>query len=435
MIIFFKKLLLLSCFFSSLMIFSQEDFKRDSIPAFQIKLLNINFRDFVIIDKLVYAVTNDDRLIILNIENKKFIDTKQTFASIALNSKNKIIGVTRDGIVKEQINKNKYVTRDKVDGKVYKILVDKNDDFIVITDEYVRYKKENFIPEKDSPMYRKAGRLNNGNRSLIPIDVYYLDDENRVWFGYDAGEWGGDVCFFDLNKKQLFSEDYIDMSVPNENYTEEKTDKWNPKTRTKTKAEALKDYPDKVKVVNGDTILKFPSNLYISNIKGVTQNEKGHYYIATSMMHFYVSSGLSKKIKTTEKDYYKDIDISDVLEYKVYRKKKEKYIDTDGKVKESIIQEWKESLEYLGGITFNPFDKKVYYYTNNGFWKLLENNNLTSKEFIFKPWIYWKAGLPDAVGYQMNVTKFEFISEKEIIFLTTMNGIGYFDGKTVTYFK
>src|SRR5690606_34331895 len=117
---------------------------------------------------------------------------------IAKTKQNKIIALTNNRKVIQQTNDNNFVIKDTFEGNPHKILVDKNDDFIIVTTEYVRYKNENFIPEKGSPMYRKAGRF-GGNTSLIPIDVYYIDNENRIWFGYDAGEWGGDVCFFDLN--------------------------------------------------------------------------------------------------------------------------------------------------------------------------------------------------------------------------------------------
>jgi hypothetical protein len=429
-----KLVLIFFCLTFSNAFLAQVTVKKDSVFAKNITVFNSNYKEFEVVGNLVYAITKGDSLIQINLKNNKTSIVKNNIKSIAKNQQSKIIALTDKGKVLHQIRKKKFDVVDSFDGNAHKILVDKNNNHIIVTSKYVRYQNENFIPEDGSPMYRKAGRVGK-SKTLIPIDVYYLDDENRVWFGYDAGEWGGDICFFDLNKKQLFSEDYIDTSVPNENYTEEKTDKWNPKIRWKTKAELLKDYPDKVKVIERDTILKFPSNLYISNIKGVTQNEKGDYYIATSMMHFSVRSGLSKKIKTDQKNFYKNIDISEVLEHKVYEEKKWEYIDNDGKIKETTSHPWKESFEYLGGITYNPYDKKVYYYTNNGFWKLIENENTYSKEFIFRPWINWTYGMEDAVGYQMNVTKFEFISEKELVFLTTNNGIGYFDGKSVKYFK
>jgi hypothetical protein len=429
-----KIVLVFFCFTFSNTFIAQVTVKKDSVIAKNITVFNSNFKEFEVVGNLVYAITKGDSLIQINLKNNRTSIVKNNVKSITKNQQNKIIALTDKGKVLQQIRKKNFKVVDSFEGNAHKILVDKNNNYIIVTSKYVRYQKENFIPEDDSPMYRKAGRVGK-SKTLIPIDVYYLDDESRVWFGYDAGEWGGDICFFDLNKKQLFSEDYIDTSVPNENYTEEKTDKWNPKIRWKTKAEELKDYPDKVKVIEGDTILKFPSNLYISNIKGITQNEKGDYYIAPSMMLFSVSSELSKKIKTGQKDFYKEIDISDVLEHEIYEEKKQEYIDNDGKIKETTSHPWKESLEYLGGITYNPYDKKVYYYTNNGFWKLIENENTYSKEFIFRPWINWTYGMADAVGYQMNVTKFEFISEKELVFLTTNNGIGYFDGKAIKYFK
>lgn len=429
-----KLVLIFFCLTFSNTFLAQVTVKKDSVFAKNIKVFNSNYKEFEVVGNLVYAITKGDSLIQINLSNNKTSIVNNNIKSIAKNQQNKIIALTDKGKVLQQFRKKKFDVVDSFDGNAYKILVDKNNNYIIITSKYVRYQNENFIPEDDSPMFRKAGRIGKSNM-LIPIDFYYLDDENRVWFGYDAGEWGGDVCFFDLNKKQLLSEDYIDTSVPNENYTEGKRNKWNPKIRWKTNEEKLRDYPDKVKVINGDTILKFPSNLHLSNVKGVTQNEKGDYYFATSMMHFSVRSELSKKIKTDQKDFYKKIDISDVLEHKVYEEKKWEYIDDDGKIKETISHPWKESLEYLGGITYNPYDKKVYYYTNNGFWKLIENENTYTKEFIFRPWINWTYGMEDVVGYQMNVTKFEFISEKELVFLTTNNGIGYFDGKSVKYFK
>jgi hypothetical protein len=91
--------------------------------------------------------------------------------------------------------------------------------------------------------------------------------------------------------------------------------------------------------------------------------------------------------------------------------------------------------EYLGTNTFNIFDNSFYYYSDKGFLKIIKNGDKYSKQLFFKPLITWTAGLANSVGYQMNVIKFEFISEKEIIFLTLNNGIGYFDGETVKYFK
>ena len=175
-------------------------------------------------------------------------------------------------------------------------------------------------------------------------------------------------------------------------------------------------------------------NLHYQNIKGITEDERGNIYTSESLMHFMVSGSITKFRKINKENFYKSIDISEVLEHKVYEKSTEEYIDSDGVTKTMELAEWKEVLEYLGAITHNYFDKHIYYYTNKGFFKIIEKENYYSKEFIFRPWITWTYGMSHSVGYQMNVIKMEFVSKQELVFLTSNNGIGYFDGVKVKYF-
>lgn len=398
-------------------------------------IFNTNYREFEIVDNFVYAVTNGDSLVRVDLINNTICLLKKNIKNIAKTKKSKILALTLEREVIKFTDNSNFKVIDVFIGNPHKILIDKKDNTIILSTECVRYKKKNYFPNEDSNMYLKSGRLRKDKQSIIPADVYYIDDKYRVWFGYDAGEWGGDICFFDLKRKKLFDEKYVDTEVPNEKYTEEEMDKWNPKFRFKTKAEELRDYPKIVKAIEGDTVFKFPYQLYISNIKGIAQNEVGDYYFATSLMHFFVRSNLEKKIKTQFEDFYRDIDLTDVLEHRTYKERTEEYIDQNNVVKKITVPMLKESLEYLGGLTYNTYNNHIYYYTNTGFWKLIENDTKISKEFVFKPLVLWTYGLPDAIGYQMNVTKFEFISENKMIFLTTNNGIGYYDGKEVVYFK
>lgn len=396
---------------------------KDSVYAKKINAFNTNYKEFEVVGNIIYALTNGDSLISINLVNDKSLFKKNNIKSITKSKNNKIYVLTDKGELLLKKNNKKYIVIDTFEGIPYKILMDKKDDFIIFSSKYVRYKNKNYIPQKDSPLFRKAGRVRSSS-TLIPADVYYVDNKNIVWFGYDAGEWGGDICFFDLNSK-LFYDDKSLSSFFNDKY-----DRW-----PKNDYELLKEYPNEVKIIEGDTIIRFPLDLYISNIKGITQNKNDDFYIATSLMHFSIESNLSKLNKTKEIEFYLKHNISNVLGHKVYEEKTENYYDNDGNIKTMNVPRWEESLEYLGSVTFNPFNKHVYYYTNNGFWKLIENKSNISKEFIFKPWISWKAGMPDAVGYQMNVSKFEFINENKIVFLTSNNGIGYFDGEKVKYFK
>ena len=74
----------------------------------------------------------------------------------------------------------------------YKILVDNHNEIIVFSDKAIHYKNSEYIPNVDSPFYRKAGRRKRSD-FLIPADFLFLDKNNYLWFAYDAGEWGGDV--------------------------------------------------------------------------------------------------------------------------------------------------------------------------------------------------------------------------------------------------
>lgn len=408
-----KKAIFISILLISTQLFSQSNLKKDSIPALHVKLLNTDYKDFVVVDKLIYAITKGDSLVVLNVKNDKLKFTNYLFTSITKNSKSKIIGVTNNGIVMEQNTKNNFVKKDKVEGKIYKILVDKYDDYIVITDEYIRYKKENFIPEKGTPMYRKSGRIRASDK-LIPANYIFLDKEQNIWFAYDAGEWGGDVCFFNLNTKEFIYDNWLRLDDDK---------KYNDKN------EYFKDlqnkFSDKIKIHQNDTVYKFPYELGISSgMKGVIYDDENNIFISSSGMHFSIDGSISKIFKSDIKGFYKSCFDEDILD-------QIKSNDTS-KIGKLFFR---NITEYLGPLAYNKFNKSIYYYSSNGFYKLSGNQCKNSKEFIFKPWIMWKGGLPDAVGYQMNVTKFEFISEKEIIFLTSSNGIGYFDGKTVKYFK
>lgn len=408
-----KKAIFISILFISTQLFSQSNLKKDSIPAIQIKLLNTNYKDFILVEGLVYALTKGDSLVVLNVKKDNVKYTNHSFAAITMNSKSKIIGVTNDGIVMEQNSKYNFIEKDKVEGKIYKIVVDKYDEYVVITDKYIRYKKENFTPEKGTPMYRKSGRI-RASEKLIPMDYVFLDKEQNVWFAYDAGEWGGDVCFFNLKSKEFIYDNWLRL---------EDDEKF--KDKNEYFIELQNKFSDKIKINQNDTIFKFPYELNISSgMKGVVYDDEDNIFISSSGMHFSIDGSISKIYKTEVKDFYKSCFDEDILD---------QIKDNDTTKIGKFL--FRNITEYLGPLAYNKFNKSIYYYSSNGFYKLSGNQCKNSKEFIFKPWIEWTAGLPDAVGYQMNVIKFEFVSEREIIFLTSNNGIGYFDGKSVKYFK
>src|SRR5690606_14717669 len=301
-------------------------------------------------------------------------------------------------------------------GNIYKVFCDKKGHPVVLSSEGVFYQQNQYVPVKGSPMYRKAGRI-RASDFLIRADVYFLDSHRElIWFGYDAGEWGGNVCFFDLNTKE-FSESESLFGMYLDKYPEERSSSDRP-----TRADLLKEFPDKIRITQTDTLYKFPHDLYLSHLKGITADNKGNYWASESLMHFFVNGSITK-IEKGEDDFYKSKYLENLPLHEIRY-----YNDSDQKTRHYQI------YEYLGPTTFNPFNESIYYYSDKGFIRIVETaDGQYTRECYYRPRLTWTAGLPDAVGYQMNVTKMEFLSEKEIIYLSN-RGIGYYDGILSKYY-
>lgn len=382
----------------STILLAQRQKTKDSILIKNIKVFNTNYKEFEIFENKIYAVTNGDSLVLINIKNSKVEFLDNNVVSIVKNSNNKIFLIKNNGDVFRQNHNSKFIKVTSLTAnKFYTIKVDNNDEVVVFSDKAIHYKNQEFIPNLESPFYRKSGRRKRSD-FLIPTDYLFVDKQNYMWFAYNAGEWGGDVCFFDLNKKKF-----------------------------------IYDLNDN----NGEN---FPyNNSYISSsIKGVVYKNED-IYVSSSSMHFYVSGAFYRLKKTNSKFEFCYND--NILENKIIS------IDTlklnHPELSHYTEEKWKNFQkltrtyqEFLGPINFNKFDMSLYYYSNLGFFKLFEKDDCDfSKEFYFKPEIAWSYGLPDAVGYQMNISKFEFISKNELVFLTSNNGIGFYDGEEVKYFK
>lgn len=397
-----KKLYLLLLF--SNFIFSNNIKINDSVKAKNITVFNSNYKDFIIVKNKIYAVTNGDSLISLDLKRKNASFLFGNIKSIIKTSKNEIIGINTKGKIFKLQNKKINII-DSVKGKFQKIYLDKNDNYLIISTKGIYYLNEYHIPKIDLNFFISKSK----NLPIRFPDYAYTDKKNRFWISYDRGEWGEDTIIFNLLTKEFQSCDYLYLKNSFEL-------RKNIKTLNKT---MLDSFPTKLKIINDSIIYKFPNNLPIYNpIKGISENKKGEIFISQSLMHVGFSGGLYLVFE--EEPYFGFYDLDSVLEKRVIKTKEHYFSNLD---------------EYIGTCTFNKFNNNFYYYTDKGFFKLIKKNKVFSKEFIFKPWVTWNAGLPMALGYQMNVNKFEFISEKGIIFLTANDGIGYFNGKEVIYFK
>lgn len=388
--------------------FSQESKKRDSISAVQIKLFNTDYKDFEIAKNKVYALTKGNILVVFDLKKEKIVKVEYDVFAIAKNKKHEVVYINGNN---EMVSPKSGVKEKIAIGfKPYRLLFDHKNNAIIITDNGLIYKNKRYNPTAIEYNYRyyKSKSLDDKTKVFKNPDLVYLDTQNRLWLTYDRGEFGQDVLFFDLEKKVFYEDGYL---MVDENYDEsERREKYFNDLKSK--------FPDKIKVVENDTLYKFPYQLQISNpIRGIIEKDN-KIFVSQSLIHFFVDSNFSVIEKKGNDGFCKNYNITkDLLEF-----------DPD-------FEELDRVREFLGPIQYNRFNSAIYYYTNKGFFKIIELENKYDKEFIFKPLILWSATNRNNIGADINVTKFEFISEKEIIFLTTNNGIGYFNGKTVKYYK
>lgn len=416
-----KKSILLPFLLFSILSFSQIKKQKDSIPAIQINLSNTNYKDFVVVDKLIYAITRGDSLVVLNLKTSKVNQTIQNVFSVAKTSKNQIYYVNSNNeIILTKDLKEKRIIDKVVEGKYSKLVIDKNQDCIVITSDGIFLDHKIYLPKSESNIFRVPYKSKDQETKKLKMpDLVYLDKENRLWLTYDNGEFGEDIWFFDLKTKEFYEDNYLSVDVDYPRY---------PRTKENDSRyfnDLLKKFPNEIKITEKDTLYKFPCQLPIHEpIRGIAENKKGDLFLSQSLMHFMVDSYLATIKRYDNHNFYSRENLTQLLDF-----------ETLSDTIEGEISSFRFVKEYLGPINYNRFNDKIYYYSDKGFFKIVEKNNKYSKEFVFKPWVNWTYGLQYSIGYQMNVIKFEFLSEKEIVFLTSNNGIGYFDGKTVKYFR
>lgn len=431
--LYLKYLLL---FFSFLWI-THSNSQNYNIPINQIDLLNSEYNDFVTVKNTIYAISQDSVLIAIDLKKDNYRIIKKNINVIAKKSNNEIIFGNKEGEIFTLNKKQKIKKIDKVDAEIFSILINSKDEYIIYSNKSIYYNGKDYIPKKETNFYGKVRAKYTGTQ-LIEPDFIYLDKMNFVWFAYDEGEWGGNVCFFDLNKKEFIYDNWLnlddDVKYLDKNDYFEKLNK---------------KFPELIKVTEKDTLYKYPYNLSISSVtKGVAYNNTSDLFITSSGgghtmiyatkndFHYYVD-GTIVKISKEEKDYYKSCFDQEILEDEKYKVAFERnfmgFTNKDRELRENILTE--NEINKLGPITFNQFDNKLYFFSTKGFYALNNLDCTFSKKLYFSPTLTCKSQYERDYCLHLNVVKFEFISEKEIIYLTKNNGIGYYNGENIKYFR
>ncbi|MFP9112362.1 hypothetical protein ACLI1A_00340 [Flavobacterium sp. RHBU_3] len=255
------------------------------------------------------------------------------------------------------------------------------------------------------------GTYREAIEKYLPIaNNYFTDSKGSIWMGYDNGEFGGGITFFNLIDKKYY--DY--KTFQPEDIAETTGKYYAPKRSRKQQKEAIKK---KTRQSEGQAIPYFeiPEATFHQPIKGIAENEKGDFLTSESLMHFYLSGSLTI-FEKYEEGCYTRYTLNNLLKF-------------DSQKKDP------ELIEYLGPVAYNPYNKHFYYYSSEGFFRIERNTaGQYSKEFICNPKIHWNYGMAASVGYRMNVTEFTFTGPDSFVFLTE-NSIGYYNKGTVSWYK
>lgn len=374
------------------------------------KMKTTTYTDFYTQGSRLYGLTVTDTLAVWDTISPKPIQYHKNVATIAQNRKNELCYVKNDILYN-------YITGIKQPlggsrGKVYKLFFDENNNPVVYTSAGIFIDGEYYLPNKDDG-YSMWSYIENDEYDILNRPkVCYLDEQNRLWLGFDNGQSGGALVFFDLKLRKFIAPNSLfSMYIEKYRGTEKVSSNY---LMNYDFTELVTEFPEQVKIIENDTLYKFPTNITAGHPKGVTGNRSRTLYISQSSINFFImGTSIIKVSHTLHKDFYKIENLNAILNK-----------DEKGNI-----------AEYVGPVAYNTFDKHAYYYSHLGFFKILGDNYTNfSKELILKPKILW-SGQPDAVGSGMNVKKFEFIAENKFFFLTTNNGIGYYNGTEVKYFK
>lgn len=404
--------------FISLQLFSQ-----DPSPSTFINRLNADYKDIAVFKNNIYAITTCDSLVVWSIEKDSIIAIQKDINNIVNSGDYKIIASSVSGNIYSYSEPFKRKKDTVVPHQVYYILTDSENTSIFLTSKGIYYKGQLFRPGKNSipssTPYMTRSRIEN--KLWIP-NVAYVDKKNRVWLAYNYGEFGANLCFFDLESKT-----YIEKTIPKISFDATKTfrEQFKPVSLEKLKETHPDSLPKSLKIIDNEIAFQFPTAISASeNTRGITEDSNGSIYTTESLQHFDISGSI-KVYTEKSSDFYTSNHLPNIPE------QASDTINNNGK---QIIRNY--TIKYLGPITFNPYNKTLYYHSNLGFFKLHKNSDNTySKELVLKPKLTYSPGLSNSVGYQLAVQKMIFIDANRFVFLTNKNGIGYYDGYQTKYYK
>jgi len=331
----------------------------------------MSLKDCYVTNKYIWILRGDGIITRINPETHAIYD------SLKFNKKIVSIG--------KSINDTIYAADDN--GGIFRIFDNKDTNFLWNTNQIVQNfvftstnkcflitEKGIYEPEQADRLYYENafsnGPMKHFNTFSWEPSSTFIDKGDNIWLGFSAGEWGGDIVIFSTNDQRFI------------------------KFR-----ERQKDF------------------CYVRPVRSFFQNNS-NIYAVTSLQHM---SSINSAI----------IEITDTCRYffqsPVYK---------SNNIDEAENLYNKKEI-YMGPAIFNSNDSSIYFYSQFGLFKgniKKELSKLENWQLVLKTKFMWYYGMPDAVGYGMNVSKMFFEGNKLFI-VSPSNGILIWDGKQPVLLK
>ncbi len=351
----------------------------------------LDYIDFIYTHNRLWAISQDGQLVIWNIKTNELGAKQYHLERLTWIDKtwyNDIYIGTRDGhILKFNNIEKSWEVIFLVSYPVYGVC---------IIDESTQYAvtEHGVVNLVSKALYRPQYSINSqlDDRTKKPFgkpSVIFCDSRQNIWIGYDKGEWGGDIQIFSTIAKA-----YLPIKINVEDF------------------------------IYGTLRVPIIEVLPITSIFEGTDHT---VYITSGLQHFHTHGAI--------------LQFHEIPSGKTIDTKEPKNITLSTYVGSSVFISFptKESRDgdYIGPGYWNPYNQKVYFYSEHGFqWieRYSEGEEIIRHAF-FQPKLTWKIGRENAMGYSMNVLKFEFIDERTMVFLTKFDGIGIFDSHTIKFYK
>jgi hypothetical protein len=364
-----------------IVIFGQLGFTQtDSIKIEYITKTKINYQSFVLLDSRLFALNDSGQVIIWDLEKLDtihfaFNNPLTRYTAITKDRNNQIVLGTNTGVIFNLDPKKMVISKDF----------------------QIKYSIASICFNSNNKMFL-----------IIPSAVYDPMSKKR-WDEFENHASG-----IIVRKKVLgFFWERTDkyFSMPDFTYLDSKDRWWMCKSYGEFGGEAqvfdtknIKVYDNKFEGIN--TGLFFP--------KSVFEDLDGNIYITSGLQHF-GSSGEIYKINTNRvvEKIYDTEDYRDTTDHRIF----------GGGI-------------FVGPGAYNIKENSIYFATDQGFYKvrLPKYGKLERPILLFNPTLTWGRE-PLAIGIDMTIKNLEFTKDNNLMFLTSNDGFGLYDGSKLKIFK